>query len=545
MVDDLLVDIWNKKIVCIPLLRILLYLHFYDLQVTSSLLEHGDSPPPKTLGSDITSPSAPLQASTPSMGYSQPGLGGKNQPAVTMPASSNASHTYQSNSSSFTTTSRSVGPTNFTQDQPRGEVLHPTPHRPSLLSPSGSRPTHDSLQESPSVHDHDAYLDGSGSHSKGGHNGSDLLNNMSHPEVSVTPQKPVSKLPSRIPAPRSSEAAFGGMKTPHRDPLSPSQSSIPHTDTRIPTTPRDGTSRSPNSLGGELQPHTTSQLQTPGSIARSPATQQHKLTPDTKIPTMNSPNSLPHDKPGPVESRIPTLGNIGRSLSGLTKEVHSPLESQKSVEHHSTNEQQNESRIPMMSPSGHTPGSHTSESHHSKIGRPSPGEATRNYGSQGKVTSGPAGGGSSGIPTLASQGRSNSGLGTNLPSPGGLTGKLNASTASYGYTKTPSSSGEAGQAHPSRIQSPTYSSGIRPPSIHSPPSQQQQQQQQPPHNARGYSSGIRPPTINTAINTPGIPLPSPLGTPGSRGSVTSTGSASRIPYAAGKGQVHVWVILGH
>lgn len=481
-------------------------------QVTSSLLEHGDSPPPKTLPSDMASPSTPIQTSS---SYSQPGLGGKNQPEVTVPANSSTSHTYQTTTTTYTATSRSVGPTNFTQDQPRGEVLHPTPHRPSLLSPSGSRPSHDTLQESPSAPE--THSNGTASHSKGGHITNDLVNNINHPETSVTPQKPTSKLPSRIPA--------LGMKAPQRDPLSPSQPPMSHTDSRIPTTPQDAVRR--NSGSPESQMPTASRLQTPGSIARSPAIQEPKLTPDTKIPSMTSPIS-PYDRPTPGESRIPTLGNIGRSPSGPVKEIQSPHDSHK-VEHHSVNEQHNESRIPMMSPSGHAP-----ESHHSKIGRPSPGEAGR-YGSQARpLTSGQAGGGASGIPTLGSQGRSNSGLGSNLPSPGGLGGKLNTSNSSYGHTKSPSSGGEAGQPHHSKIQSPVYSSGIRPPSIHSPSQQQpQQQQQQQPHTPRGYSSGIRPPTINAAINTPGIPIPSPLGTPGSRSSVTSTGSGSRIPYAAG------------
>lgn len=507
------------------------------------MLEHGDSPPPKTLPSDVTSPSTPSQANNTaaSLGYSQPGLvgggaGKDQQPApVTAVVSSSAAHPYRTTTSTFTATSRSVGPTNFTQDQPRGEVLHPTPHRPSLLSPSNSRPSNDTLQESVSMEDQE-----------GGQSGNDLNN--SHSEASIPQQKSASKLPSRIPAPRgSSEAAYGGLKGPHRDPHSPSQSTTPHTDTRIPgTSPagvtHDNTRRSPNTLTAEppSQAHPPSRLQTPGSIARSPGmTQEHKLTPDSKIPSVNS-ASHPQDRPGP-ETRIPTLGNIGRSSSGLTKEIHSPPhESHKPVDYRSPSEQ-GESRIPMKGMSGHT-----ATEPYSKAARPSPGDMPRGYsGGHSKVpTPGQqvGGGGSSGIPTLASQGRSNSGLGANLSGPGSLAGKTHPSpgTPSYGYSKMPATptiaGGEGNHTPQSRLQSPTYSSGIRPPSVHptqSPPSQQPQPSSQP-QAPRGYSSGIRPPAINSAINTPGIPIPSPLATPGSRGSVTSTGSASRIPQAAGK-----------
>lgn len=466
------------------------------------------------------------------MGYSQPGMvvaGGKDQqpPPVTVAASSSASHTYQTTTSNFTATSRSVGPTNFTQDQPRGEVLHPTPHRPGLLSSSNSHSSSDTQQDSISM-------------DEGGQSGKDLNN--SHSEASVVTQKSTSKLPSRIPAPRgSSEAAYGGVKGPHRDPHSPSQST--HADTRIPTTSpaatsQDNTRRSPNSLTGEPQTqlHTPSRLQAPGSIARSPGMpQEPKLTPDSKIPSLNSST---HDRPG-VESRIPTLGNMGRSPSGLTKDALSPpQEPQKPMDYRTPNEQ-GESRIPMMGQAGHT-----LTEPYSKMTRPSPGDTPRAYSSSYSrtPTTGQQGGGgvTSGIPTLASQGRSNSGLGTNHSS-SGLSNKAHPSTPSYGYSKmptTPASPGEGTQMPQSRIQSPAYSSGIRPPSVHptqSPPSHSPQPQSQP-QTPRGYGSGIRPPAINSAINTPGIPIPSPLATPGSRGSVTSTGSASRIPHSAGMPQ---------
>ncbi|KAK8743045.1 hypothetical protein OTU49_001500, partial [Cherax quadricarinatus] len=133
-------------------------------QVTSSLLEHGDSPPPKMSACEVTS-SFDLTSSVaaPSSGYSLTSTQSDIQDAslkttttsvdtglcLGRNSSSRGPHEYQdSNSSSggrVDSSMASVGPANFTQDQPRGEVLHPTPHRPHFSS--SARPARVSLQD--------------------------------------------------------------------------------------------------------------------------------------------------------------------------------------------------------------------------------------------------------------------------------------------------------------------------------------------------------------------------------------------------------------
>ncbi|XP_063614669.1 mucin-2-like isoform X1 [Penaeus indicus] len=504
-------------------------------QVTSSLLEHGDSPPPKTpvtpsapsstfpttspttatplsklAGTQVTSDRIPLSASDSTTSESY----------VTSDTSGRSSLSYQRGVGSSLTSSG--GLTNFTQDQPRGEVLHPTPHRPHVISPSGSRHGLDSLQD-PSVGTPDKVAMGVPQHMEAG---------SSPPRTAPKPQ-------SRIPAlsPESYPGVTPG-KANHKTSFDSHASHSPAqmTESRIPTLGNIG--RSPSNLTSEKSSEShvlpESRIPTLGTMGRSPSSLNNESKTESRIPTLNnmghSSSNLLHDKQTSGESRIPTLGSTGRSQSNLGHEA--PITA--------------ESRIPTIGAVGRTSSNLTRESiglkkpanSHEGVTKPAPNLNTP----QQLRTAGMNG---SGIPSLASQGRSSSSLGSGIPSPSptsaGLRTGIPKHDATDGLTKKSLVYGGTSQvSSTSRLQSPSYSSGIRPPtySSASPLPSPVQHPSGSFTQSPGYSSGIRPPSINSAINTPGIPLPSSgsashLTNPGSRGSITSTGSGTRIPMVAG------------
>ncbi|XP_047500097.1 mucin-12-like isoform X3 [Penaeus chinensis] len=504
-------------------------------QVTSSLLEHGDSPPPKTpvtpsapsstfpttspttatppsklAGTQVTSDRIPLSASDSTTSESY----------VTSDTSGRSSLSYQRGVGSSLTSSG--GLTNFTQDQPRGEVLHPTPHRPHIISPSGSRHGLDSLQD-PSVGTPDKVAMGV----------------PQHIETGTSPPRTAPKPQSRIPAlsPESYPGVTPGKanhKTSFDSPASHSPAQM--TESRIPSIGNIG--RSPSNLTSERSNEShvlpESRIPTLGAMGRSPSNLNHESKTESRIPTLNnmghSSSNLLHDKQTSGESRIPTLGSTGRSQSNLGHEAPTTPES----------------RIPTIGAVGRTSSNLTRES----IGLKKPASSHEGVTKPASNLNTPqqlrtAGMNGSGIPSLASQGRSNSSLGSGIPSPSptsaGLRTGIPKHDATDGLTKKPLVYGGTSQvSSTSRLQSPSYSSGIRPPtySSASPLPSPVQHPSGSFTQSPGYSSGIRPPSINSAINTPGIPLPSSgstshLTNPGSRGSITSTGSGTRIPMVAG------------
>lgn len=504
-------------------------------QVTSSLLEHGDSPPPKTPVTP-SAPSSTFPTTSPTIATPPSKLAGTQVTSDRIPLSASESTTSESYVTSDTSGRSSLsyqrgvgssltssgGLTNFTQDQPRGEVLHPTPHRPHVISPSGSRHGLDSLQD-PSVGTPDKVAMGVSQHIEAG---------TSPPRTAPKPQ-------SRIPAlnPESYPAVTPG-KANHKTSFDSHASHSPAqmTESRIPTLGNIG--RSPSNLTSERSNEShvlpESRIPTLGAMGRSPSSLNHESKAESRIPTLNnmghSSSNLLHDKQTSGESRIPTLGSTGRSQSNLGHEAPTTPES----------------RIPTISAVGRTSSNLTRES----IGLKKPASSHEGVTKPASNLNTPqqlrtAGMNGSGIPSLASQGRSSSSLGSGIPSPSptstGLRTGIPKHDATDGLTKKSLVYGGTSQvSSTSRLQSPSYSSGIRPPAYSS-ASPLPSPAQHPSSNftqSPGYSSGIRPPSINSAINTPGIPLPSSgstshLTNPGSRGSITSTGSGTRIPMVAG------------
>ncbi|KAK7083033.1 hypothetical protein SK128_009244 [Halocaridina rubra] len=479
-------------------------------QVTTGLLEHGESPPLKSV--DTSSVSSTLPVVT----------------AVSSSISYSKSQITQAESSG------SRGLTNFTQDQPRGEVLHPTPHRPHMISSS--------VQESTVASD--SVVEPYANQSKEPTNVQSTK-----PEHYSSPPKPAPKPVSKIPSLTSE---------PQSNHNNSYESHIPSHSSNL------GESRIP-SLGSKNR--STSILQ---SNAHSPLeNRMSPLSQETKGLESQIPSYSFQSKQSSVESRIPMYGsnvrntdcssnnsqisqgtqkpllsNMGRSSSNLSNDAHSL----------------SESRIPtiggMVRSSSNLARENLSSSTSSgKL--PTPGlsiakNAPTSANVVSSINSSPAASTTpTVIPTLASQGRSNSVLGSGIPAPGSTCGR----------SETPKNQviepqlrkplyGIAGQTSGlSRLQSPGYSSGIRPPGgmhTNSPvastgkfhdtsPLPSPSQIQSP-----GYRSGIKPLTVNAAINTPGIPLPptTPTGhynNPGSRSSVSSTGSGSRIPMTSGLG----------
>ncbi|XP_042879925.1 mucin-12-like isoform X2 [Penaeus japonicus] len=511
-------------------------------QVTSSLLEHGDSPPPKTpvtpSAPSSTFPTTSPTTATPSSQYPASKLAGTQVTADRIPLSASDSTTTSESYVTSDTSGRSSlsyhrgagssltssgGLTNFTQDQPRGEVLHPTPHRPHVISPSGSRHGLDSLQDS-SV----------GTPDKLGRP-HEAMGVPQHIETGTSPPRTAPKPQSRIPA--LSPESYPG-KVNHKTSFDSHASHSPAqmTESRIPSLGSVG--RSPSNFTSERasESHTLpeSRIPTLGAMGRSPSSLNNENKAESRIPTLNnmghsSSNLLP-DKQTPGESRIPTLGSTGRSQSNLGHETPTTPDS----------------RIPTLGAVGRTSSNLTRESvglkkpanSHEGITKP----ATNLHTPQQQRTVGMNG---SGIPSLGSQGRSNSSIGSGIPSPSpastGLRTGIPKHDATDGLTKKSLGYGGTSQvSSTSRLQSPSYSSGIRPPTYSS-ASPLPSPTQHPSGNfaqSPSYSSGIRPPSVNSAINTPGIPLPSSgssshLTNPGSRGSITSTGSGTRIPMVAG------------
>ncbi|KAG7170200.1 flocculation protein FLO11-like isoform X2 [Homarus americanus] len=531
-------------------------------QVTSSLLEHGDSPPPNMLASKVVPSSNTMSVTpVPSVGYSQitthSGIYESSRKAsvTSVNAFSSGVHLSSGSGSECQDSSRSsvggvgssVGPTNFTQDQPRGEVLHPTPHRPHLSS-SSSRLTHESLQDAiTSAQDTPSDLQQAAGHElrPEAPQAREGVNGVGNAESTLSSIKAAPKPLSRIPS-RSPETALPVKNLQKDSPIS-SHSSHLHHESRIPTLGSMG--RSPSS---ETHSSVESRIPTPGNMGTSPGglTQESRVTSHSHIPSLNSkgPSSsnLTHDKHILGESRIPMLSSVGRTPSNLTHDSQIYGETLKPVGYSPSAEPHNmsDSRIPVIGMMGRTSSNLTRESlgmGAGKHGSPDVITGNKNFTPNNKSQiAGSPGSNGSGIPSLVTQGRSSSNLSSNIPSPGtvsiGMQSDASKHQVVYGYASKPQNLGDTGQmSSPSRLHSPGYSTGIRPPTIHSP------NQQQPSHQpqVRGYPSGIRPPTVNAAINTPGIPIPSPasptsqLMNPGSRGSVTSTGSASRIPMAAG------------
>nr|XP_027230432.1 flocculation protein FLO11-like [Penaeus vannamei] len=462
-------------------------------QVTSSLLEHGDSPPPKTPVTP-SAPSSTFPTTSPTIATPPSKLAGTQVTSDRIPLSASESTTSESYVTSDTSGRSSLsyqrgvgssltssgGLTNFTQDQPRGEVLHPTPHRPHVISPSGSRHGLDSLQD-PSVGTPDKVAMGVSQHIEAGTSLPEQ-----HLSLSQESQHSIQKLSSCYTGKANHKTSFDSHAS-----HSPAQM----TESRIPTLGNIG--RSPSNLTSERSNEShvlpESRIPTLGAMGRSPSSLNHESKAESRIPTLNnmghSSSNLLHDKQTSGESRIPTLGSTGRSQSNLGHEAPTTQS------------------LPASSHEGVTKPA-------SNLNTP---QQLRTAGMNG-----------SGIPSLASQGRSSSSLGSGIPSPSptstGLRTGIPKHDATDGLTKKSLVYGGTSQA-------PAYSSASPLPSPAQHPSSNFTQ-------SPGYSSGIRPPSINSAINTPGIPLPSSgstshLTNPGSRGSITSTGSGTRIPMVAG------------
>lgn len=532
-------------------------------QVTSSLLEHGDSPPPKMSACEVTS-SFDLTSSVaaPSSGYSLTSTQSDIQDAslkttttsvdtglcLGRNSSSRGPHEYQdSNSSSggrVDSSMASVGPANFTQDQPRGEVLHPTPHRPHFSS--SARPARVSLQDPLSSaqdpHSVPYKIDGGESQ----YETSELSETESgeeHSETSILALKAASKPHSRIPS--LSPEVLPGNKHIFKDSHVSSQT-YSHQESRIPTLNIIGRS---STLTNDAHSSVESRIPIPASMGRSSGSlaQETRGSSESQIPSISSKvanlsNSY-CDKQAQDESRIPALSSAGRNSSNVVFDNRSFSESRKPTILHSSNESQiiSDSRIPVIGMMGRTSSNLTRESFgigYTKLGNSDVTVGNKNFVSNKPLGSGSTGNNGSGIPLLSSKGRSNSNLGPVLPNAGNvLTTMIGDSNKHLSYSYVSQSQNHGDISHVSstaRLQSPGYTTGIRPPTIHSP---SQQQPIQP--SLSSYPSGIRPPTVNAAINTPGIPIPFPmspsnhLANPGSRGSITSTGSASRIPMASG------------
>ncbi|XP_068200291.1 erbin-like isoform X2 [Palaemon carinicauda] len=480
-------------------------------QVTSSILEHGESPPPKVSVTSSSLPSATVTMSNdpPSLQYSQ---------------STSLSHNTSVGLSTTTTTTSSEssgtsvsGLTNFTQDQPRGEVLHPTPHRPNLIASSPSKQEEESVPQSePAVQ-------------------TTSENNVSPPK---TGPKPLSRIPSR-----SSDVHSGHNN--HNSHL-PSRA-YNHSESRLPAV--DNKARDTNILSSESHGPVESRIPSLSSSGRSKSSlsQAPKGLTESQIPMVRPTNFMSSQNKSVIgDSRIPAYGN-NRSSDNM---INSPQFNQ-------------EPRKPFLANAGRSSSSIVQESQtgvESRIPvmagmvRSSSNLGKENLSSSKLPTSnayGPTGtnqvGGSSlptnnmtGIPTLASQGRSNSGLGSGIPLPGSV-GLRNEAPKNIDVRKPLSQVSASHISTSSRLQTPGYAGGIRPPSMHtsspvlSTGKPHQPSQMQPP----GYTCGLRPPSVNAAINTPGIPIPSStssssyLNNPGSRSSVSSTGSGSRIPMTSG------------
>nr|XP_045595962.1 mucin-17-like isoform X1 [Procambarus clarkii]XP_045595963.1 mucin-17-like isoform X1 [Procambarus clarkii] len=529
-------------------------------QVTSSLLEHGDSPPPKMPACEVPqSFDSTSMTTVPSTGYSQTATqSGTSDASIKAAITSvesglcsgidtSGSHEYQDNSSSGGRVS-SDGPANFTQDQPRGEVLHPTPHWPNLSS--ASRHTHDSLQDSVSSAQNplcDSQETDSGASESETNQSSDTESSVGHSEGTLSPLKVTSKPQSRIPA-LITEVPFPEIKTINKDPHSSSHTSHSLHESRIPTFSCMG--RNSSSLTNDAHSSVESRIPTLVSISKSSSSlaQERRNFAESQIPTLSSKganvNNSMYDKQAQCDTRLPVLGNVGHNSHNAVFDAQSLSESLKSLGYNSNAESQitSESRIPVMGLMGRTSSNLTREALGINTGKlPSPDVTigNKNFPLNKPLVTGSNG---SSIPLMSLQSRCNSNQGSSLPSLGNISttmpGDSNRHLVSYGHVSSPQNYQDAGHVYIStRLPSPGYSSGIRPPTVHS-PSQQQQQPAIQSH-LRGYPSGIRPPMVNTAINTPGIPLPSPISpsnhltNPGSRGSITSTGSASRIPMASG------------
>lgn len=480
-------------------------------QVTSSILEHGESPPPKVsiTGSALPSATVAISNEPPSSQYSQSTSLSQNASVRLSTAAATASEPAGTSVS---------GLTNFTQDQPRGEVLHPTPHRPNLLSTSPKQDEEPAPQSEPVA--------------------------QTTSENSVSPPKTGPKPLSRIPS-LSSDVHSGHN---NHDSHLPNRS-YNHSESRLPVIDNKG--RDTNTLSNESHGPVETRIPTLSSSGRSTSSlsQAPKGLTESRIP-MVRPNNFVSSQNKTVtgDSRIPAYGNSIRSPDNMinnskfTQEPRKPLLSNSG--HSSSSlirepQTVGDSRIPLMAGMVRSSSNLGKENLNNSSKLPmssaySPTSTNLVSGSNLPTNN------ITGIPTLASQGRSNSGLSSGIPVPG----LRNETPKNIGVDVRKPLSQVSASHTSSRLQTSGYAGGIRPPSMHtSSPVLSAGKQLQPPQPSQlqppGYTSGIRPPSVNAAINTPGIPIPSStsssshLNNPGSRSSVSSTGSGSRIPMTSG------------
>ncbi|KAK3879449.1 hypothetical protein Pcinc_015982 [Petrolisthes cinctipes] len=472
-------------------------------QVTSSLLEHDDSPPPKVTNTTTEIGSEPQHqhhhhpiTTTTTTSGPQQYLSGQDRSGYNMRDVVDG-----------TNTNSSVGPANFTQDQPRGEVLHPTPHRPARPHHPHHPPQASEGPPGPLTMDH----------------WEDSENSASHPNRETTTEGPSECLPKDL---DNIEVTTISKSTASQPDTPTTTTTNTHNTKMMMMIPSRIPCVSPTDYIGTSPPRFTQQQQHHHSSQSGHINTQHHQDPNTTpvldlnnthttptTTTTRSPNTSfttkPEDPRRTSDTRIPTLMTMGTSLGperavgGESRIPTLPGGVSRGPHHHNTSPQQGHGESNNIT----TPGRTLSNLSQESLGRKSSATMTPNTDNTNRTPHRPMGGGEGGrvshIPRTPTT--------PTIPPPG------------HTHIHTPHTGG--GPTTP-RLQ------------------QQQQQQQQHHHlGGGGVGGGIRAPqgVINSAINTPGIPLPtsqSPalstqLTSPGSRASVTSTGSASRIPHMTG------------
>ncbi|KAK4292424.1 hypothetical protein Pmani_034804 [Petrolisthes manimaculis] len=495
-------------------------------QVTSSLLEHDDSPPPKVTNTTTEIVSEPQQ---------QQQHHHHHHPITTTTTS--GPQQYQDPSGYIRDvvdgSNSSVGPANFTQDQPRGEVLHPTPHRPARPhhphhpSQTSDGPlTMDHWEDS---ENHETTTDGPSEGLPKDHDNIEVTtiskSTTSQPDTPATTTttnnnnnnntqntKMMMMIPSRIPC--VSPTDYIGTPPPRYT----QQQQPPH---------------HPSSQSGHINTQHHHHHQDPNITPILDVNKSH-TTPTTTTSTTTttrSPNtsftSKPEDPRRTSDTRIPTLMTLGpeRAVGGESR-IPTLSSGVSRGSAHNTSPQQSHGEPNNIT----TPGRTLSNLSQESLGRKSSTTITPNIDTN-RTPHRPMG----------SEGGRVSHIPRTPTTPTIPPGPTHIHTPHTGAPTTPRQ----------QQQQPQQCSGVgggygfvvsRP--HHTPTSSQSTSRIQSP---LGYPSpthsGIRAPqgVMNSAINTPGIPLPnsqSPalstqLTSPGSRASVTSTGSASRIPHITG------------
>ncbi|XP_076035613.1 uncharacterized protein LOC143021773 isoform X2 [Oratosquilla oratoria] len=455
---------------------------------------------------------------------------------------------------------RHQGPANFTQDKPVGQILVPTPQRPQSGLPTSTPSSSLDKQIVPSLPPRSTItttpptvsapkpalsriprsggdLTSSLEAKKNAHNISYEEHNNSSSSIHNT------SIESRIPT-------FGNMG---RTPSTHSQESSSHLyshpaskESRVPHPTYSHTTTKESHAPVPTYTHTTMKESSP-SLTHSQTT-----TRESHLPTLS------YSQQTSRESQIPSIGKTGRIPSSLPVGTQIPT-----MTRSNSNLGNESSQIPLLSSSSKIGGrtlvnKQDSEESHKSNGHAS--TPTSSYSHRLHSPSTPTAVTTPGTPTgqipLYSH-PTPSGIrppSVGIPTPASTSLKTPTTLSSSGIrppvVSTPSGIRPPAVSSPSGIRPPLVStpssSGIRPPLVSTPTSSSIRPPLVSPSTP---ASGIRPPSIglssslgvNHSINTPGIPTTatSPTGVshhsgtslayPGSRGSVSSVGSGTRIP----------------